>query len=292
MTYIIAGSYWDPTSGGQRVLAYLCHHLNEMGQHAWMPPHYNLDTGYDLGGLNLPRLTTEKLRYWIGRGAVVVYPEVTPGNPFGAERVVRWVLAPPGTQRNVEGTCWQPGQVEGETVYVFHQAKMGDMFPEAPELYVTAVEHQWFHARERTGLGACLYQGKWVDEVPKGASVLPRIERSRFGKRWHRKELADYLRSKTWMLCLDYDTFLMSEAGLCGCYSVLPPNSMFTREQYERSRLGLVGVAYGTEPEELERAAREVEPDQGGENAVSRQYAEAEEISREEIRRFVEETAA
>lgn len=271
-------------------MAHLCHALNDIGQHAAMPPGYNLDTGYDRGGLNLPVLSTEKMRYWLERGAVAVYPEIQPGNPWRAKRVVRWVLAPPGTQRNSEGTYWQPGQVEGEQVYVFHKAKMGEQFPEAPELYMPAVERQWFHARDRAGAGACLYQGKWVDEVPKGASVLPRIERGRFDKRRHRQELADYLRSKTWMLCLDYDTFLMSEAGLCGCYSVLPPNSMFTREQYERSRLGLVGVAYGTDPEEIERAREEVAPDAQGHNDVSRKYDEAEEISREELVRFVEDT--
>lgn len=274
-------------------MAHLCHALNDIGQHAAMPPGYNLDTGYDRGGLNLPVLSTEKMRYWLERGAVAVYPEIQPGNPWRAKRVVRWVLAPPGTQRNSEGTYWQPGQVEGEQVYVFHKAKMPEL--DAPELYLPAIERQWFHARGRGGAaGGCLYyqERKWVDPVPQGAHLLPLIGRHRFSRAHHRAELAAYLRSKTYMLCLDYDTFLMSEAGLCGCYAILPPNSMFSREQYEASQLGLVGVAFGNEPDEIERAMGEVEPDENGENAVSRRYDEAEAVSRDEIARFVEETSA
>lgn len=289
--YLIAGAYFDPTSGGQRVLAHLCHGLNAIGQRAYMVPGYDLHTGYDLGGLNIPVIESEKFRYWLDRGAPVVYPEVVPGNPFGAKRVIRWVLAPPGTQRNSEGTHWTPGEVEGERVYVFHKAKMPEL--DAPELYLTAVEHQWFNCQgvgERAG--GCLYhqRRKWLDPVPDGSKLLPKIRRERFSKAHHRQELAAYLKKREWMLCLDYDTFLMSEAGLCGCYSVLPPNRMFTREQYEGSKLGLVGVAWGWDEEEIERAKREVEPDESGQNAVSRRYAEAEAQSREQLARFVEET--
>jgi len=289
--YLIAGAYFDPTSGGQRVLAHLVHELNAMGQRAYMPPGYDLNMGYDLGGLNIPVIEPEKMRYWLERGAPVVYPEVQPGNPWGAKRVIRWVLAPPGTQRNSQNTAWTPGEVEGERVYVFHKAKMPEL--DAPELYLTAVEHQWFNCQgvgERAG--GCLYhqRRKWTDPVPDGSKLLPKIRRERFSKAHHREELAAYLKKREWMLCLDYDTFLMSEAGLCGCYSVLPPNSMFTREQYEASKLGLVGVAWGWDEKEIERAKREVEPDGNGENAVSRRYAEAEAQSREQLARFVEET--
>ena len=289
--FIVAGARFDPTSGGQRVLAHLVHELNAMGQRAYMQPGYDLNTGYDLGGLNIPVMEMEKFRYWLEKGAPVVYPDVQPGNPWNAKRVIRWVLAPPGTQRNEYGTHWTPGEVEGERVYVFHKAKMAEL--DAPELYLPAVEHQWFHARDLPPKqGGCLYhQGhKWIDPIPNGAKLLPKIHRFRFGLPHHRQELADYLRAREYVLCLDYDTFLMSEAGLCGCYAILPENSMFTRKQYEQSKLGLVGVAFGYDELEVERARLEVEPDSNGENAVSRRYAEAEAQSREQLARFVEDT--
>jgi len=81
---------WSPPythrSSGVRALHRLCHHLNRCGYPCAMlsPP-----------GAPLPDWDTPFHEGPIG-DRIVIYPEIVPGNPLGAERVVRWCLNNPG----------------------------------------------------------------------------------------------------------------------------------------------------------------------------------------------------
>jgi len=288
--YIVYASTWDPASGGQRCLWQLCHELNELGLHAYLPEAALAPGPWHRPEMNLRVLPERKRQYWLGKGAWAIYSDVVPGNPWQAENVIRWALAPPGWMKNQNGTSWLPGQVPGERVYVY-QPIFEKYLPGAGTLFLADTE-SWFHARDLPPKrGGCLYYRKWKDPLPYAVRLLPRISLRRFPGAYHRRDLANYLRQREYLLCCDYLSFIMWEAGLCGTYTVLPPNSAYTKAEYERSLYGgLVGVAYGTDPAEIERARDEVMPDEKGENAVSRRYETVRAYARKTLERFVEET--
>jgi hypothetical protein len=90
----VAAPGYDPLSGGTRAMNLLCHHLDRLG--------------YDALVLDTPRATAAPLplRYLNrgivseqqrqGREPIVVYPEVTVGNPRRARFVIRYLLNKPG----------------------------------------------------------------------------------------------------------------------------------------------------------------------------------------------------
>lgn len=85
-TFLIQAPAYTHRSSGVRALYRLCHHLNRAGYPSAMvapptktPPHW--DVPFHRGKVG---------------DSIVVYPEVYPGNPLGARRVVRWALNNPG----------------------------------------------------------------------------------------------------------------------------------------------------------------------------------------------------
>jgi hypothetical protein len=90
----VAAPGYNPLSGGTRAMNLLSHHLNRLGYDAFV-----LDTPrtkaapLPLRYLNR-EIVSEQQRQ--GREPIVVYPEITVGNPRGARFVIRYLLNRPG----------------------------------------------------------------------------------------------------------------------------------------------------------------------------------------------------
>lgn len=87
--FLIVTPNFTHRSAGVRALFRLCHHLN--------------CTGYPSAVIPIPGKSIDDYSPWNVFGykgeidnAVVIYPEIISGNPYDAEKVVRWVLNEPG----------------------------------------------------------------------------------------------------------------------------------------------------------------------------------------------------
>src|SRR5688500_2289172 len=98
--YVHAADYSYMHSGG-RCLHLLCHHLNRLAYRSYLSARI---TNPDL---NTPTADPEILELFRQNGLadIVIYPEPIEGNPFNAERIVRYLLNKPGffTGVGVEG---------------------------------------------------------------------------------------------------------------------------------------------------------------------------------------------
>ena len=93
--YVIVTPTWC-VSSGVRVLHELCHELRLQGLEAWLLLTSDLSgSGPKLNPqLHTPALNPHFEREWprLKQEAITVYPDGVDGNPFGAQRVVRYVL--------------------------------------------------------------------------------------------------------------------------------------------------------------------------------------------------------
>jgi hypothetical protein len=90
--YIFAPDYRQ-SSAGIRVLHYLCHALNELGEEAYLA---NARVAHP--DLRTPMLSKETMRahFLSSRTPIAIYPEVVKGNPLDTPIVARWLLNKPG----------------------------------------------------------------------------------------------------------------------------------------------------------------------------------------------------
>lgn len=88
---------WTPSlklnSGGVTLLHRLTHMINTLGYSAFIWPG---DNNFQVFMTNAKYNISLANKEMINDDAIVVYPEITIGNPLNAKNVVRWILNKPG----------------------------------------------------------------------------------------------------------------------------------------------------------------------------------------------------
>lgn len=263
--YVIVAPGYTEKSWGVRTQHLLCHLLNEMGVPAYIHLLRRSDT-------NPAWRTPIATRRHVEDG-IVVYGELEE-NPLHARRVVRWILNRPG---------YIDGRVHafGPDDYVMAFSPMMD--DRLPVLNLQISNEGLFHPFDLPEKqGELFYVGKGLAGARRADIEDGRREVTRAWPATH-AELADVLRRSRVLYSYDTLSGINYEAALCGTLCVIIPNGPYTREDIAKGELGLNGIAWGTDPEEVARAVRTL-PD------AYPQYLRVLERQPDGIRAFVEAT--
>lgn len=244
--YIFAPDYRD-NSGGIRVLHYLCHILNELGEEAYL-----VNTRIASPRLRTPLLTFSKLKqhFLAGQNPVTVYPEVVSDNPLNTPLIVRWLL-------NVPGHLGRPIEFEAKDLIYYYEAWCLPSQLKGRPLFIHPVDHTYFHndnnPDDDSRVYECYYANKYflgnkpVLEEHRGLiSVGQEIKRSH-------EELGSIFRKAKVLYCYE-PSGIISEAQACGCpvllvrsdYWALPPDDTHHR---------IPGIAIYGEDRALQKAS-------------------------------------
>src|SRR5574343_1423 len=217
--YIFAPDYRE-TSGGIRVLHYLCHILNELGEEA-----YVLNTREISKVLRTPQLTYSKLEehYLSGRNPVTIYPEIVHANPASTPLVVRWLL-------NIPGHLGKPIEYEEKDLIFFYEGWCLPKEMEGSPLFVHPVVDANLNNEENPDDNnrelECYYANKYhLSRKP----ILPEHKHMiSLGQEIKRtpEEIAGILRKAKVLYCYD-PSAIIPEAQACGCPVVLVRSSYF-----------------------------------------------------------------
>lgn len=195
MRYLVWGYDYSHASGGPKVLHRLCHELNEAGQEASIGNGYATNPEWDT-----PQGVMDS-------DTIAVYPEVVAGNPWNAQRVVRWVLNTPGKLGG--DRVYDPA----ETVFSY-----SPLFMDAPLLHLPAIETDIYTDRGLAREGELYYVGKGSQSDTNGAAAITHE------MRLDRHALADALNRATLLRCFDDTTAMAQIALLCGCPVLVVPS--------------------------------------------------------------------
>lgn len=233
-TYVIDMPAFLYNSGGIVAMHKLCHDLNLLGEKAYITcPTTHKD-------LNAPYVGTAKFSK---DAVVVIYPEITAGNPLKAKHVVRWAL-------NTPGKC--AGRNEGD-FYTYKQPsdlifKYSEYFTLRDEseskglLTTTFIDRNYFSNPRTPRKGSAFFvkKGGMKNKIHPDDSIdLSKLEHD-----W--KAMSNVLKSVEYFYCYDNACFWVVIAAICGCVSVVVPDSdMSAEEWYSKFPHKRCGVAYG-----------------------------------------------
>lgn len=249
---IVAPSYC--VSAGVRVMHNLCHELNSLGYDARILLTHNLSPSPDQmlnPALHTPCLNPTFERDWpaLNEEAIVVCADGFKGHPFGARRVVRYILG-----KEVP----QPDANPADFKVYYSRAFPADKAGSQLVLFQLNSDLALFNdhgANDRTQ--DMLWLGKGARFCPEKPPGVVEITYS-----WPptRAELAAQLRKTRYLYSYDTLSATNVEAVLCGAIPIIKHFSYhdwsWTRADLDATEHGTGGYAFGESEFEIDRARR------------------------------------
>lgn len=270
---VVSCPNFDENSGGAIVLHYLVDRLRAIGVNAYAYPLANLiPTVSELSGIyysSMPRWR-RTLKIWnrhrkmkrakrrdgfqthpsmnvpvasrtILESAIVVYPEIVPGNPLRARHVVRWLLHRPGFFG--DGSSFPAD----EYLVYFHQAFTEGVhgIDDDAVLRIRWIRDDVYFDRghsERAGNCRMVRKGK-----QHGHSAVPINDDAILLDGKSHEEIAAVFNEAKRFYCHDPRTMYLYYAALCGCIPIIVPEPGKTFEDLRPREEERWGIAYGVE---------------------------------------------
>lgn len=230
--FVVTAPPYNPGSSGIVVLHLLCELLNRLGCEASMAPMDPASAALPVPGSGWVSgfLSGADAHKAMADGAVVIYPEIVHGNPYGTDRVVRWLLNRPGY---IHGN--DLGESPTDLLVVFHRRFSAEL----PVLWLPPVDPDVFFPKSAPGSGDVVWAGK--EPLPDDFDV---VGKTFITKDWpaDKHDLADLLRSADVLYTPDWCTAMGREALLCGTPVVLVgEGGRWTREELHDQELHFPG---------------------------------------------------
>jgi len=266
MKTIIYAPLWNEDSGGSVVLHQLCKLLCDCGVDAkiwyWTKPRMSREgfIGFLCKYIRylFQRLKKYKeyrspynLRYASEgdlRDCMVVYPEVTAGNPLCATRVVRWLLNKPGVLAE------KVGYGNNELYFYYDKVFDEELIPgQQNQLLRVVMANPAYNKNNYSRREGCCYivrkgENRSHDYHEDGCVRLDGLKHD---------EIAVIFNRCRYFYTYDLYTFYTSYAALCGCIPIVVPEDGISEEEWQPDINIRYGIAYGRERVQWAEETRE-----------------------------------
>lgn len=230
--YLIYMDGFDPASGGVVALHKLCHDLRELGEDAYITSAHTHER------LNAPFMK-DAIDDW--NDWIVIYPEIIHGNPANAKHVVRWILNSPGKCGGTKEGFYNNLKPED---LVFKYSPFFDCEASVRGMLRTSfIDYECFQNRSlERDIDSCFFVNK--GGMPNQCHESSSMNFSPFRGDWDKA--SNILNRCRKFICYDNECFWVTLAALCGCPSVVIPNTNLAGDEW-RSHFPFsrYGVAFG-----------------------------------------------
>lgn len=298
--YVINAVPYRDDSGGAIVLHKLCHLINALGYDAYLLPitqeKFSFVRRFSHGVtarfpalakvtgrrfVTNPSFNTPLLTFGVDlnpKNTIQVYPDVVYGNPFSAQRVVRWFLHKPGFHTGRTEFGRNEFHIDFNQFLLEHTSDENHISPS--KLHVVHYAFDLYNqddalpAPAREGAAYCVRKGKIDPAIDLSDAVC--ID----GK--SHAEIAELFKRVKYFYAFDPYTAYSQFAALCGALSfVIAPD--LKRENWYQNDEDRYGIGFGLEDEEWARSTQ---------NLVAPLLKNREEMAKNSVLNFVEETHA
>lgn len=256
--YYIYAPRWINSSAGIKVLHFLCHALNQIGEEAYLilsDPYFKSEPRIN-GRLNTPILSSEqaKMHSKNGRNPIVIYSETVDGNPLKSENVVRYLLNYSGALGGSEVFPDSEYLISfSKNIALDYASKSGNRKTEV--LFLPPIEANEFHLNLRKKPFQLVYAGKYRSFVgtPPAVGELPTIEIYRDSRKMQtRAEVIKLLSEASVLYCFE-NSSIITESILSGTPVLLVSNP-FLGNVIAEHELGWGGMRFYGEENALSEA--------------------------------------
>ena len=265
--YVIYAPSDSGISGGSIVLHQLCKELNSLGQKAYIWPseireskpgyksyiaffewklkqtrQYLMSSLKKSIVMNKANIYFDKLSniFWLRRilnSAIVIYPEITAGNPLNAQNVVRWFLHKPG---------YHTGEINfgSEDLFFYYSPQFNDRnLDQKFELKIMKVlDDIYFNYGNQNRTGTC-----YIIRKGHGRTLVHDLNDSVLIDELSHVEAAQVFNRTKYCYSYDTQTMLSHYAAMCGCISIVMPEEGLTKNAWKPNQEDRYGIAYGIE---------------------------------------------
>jgi len=216
---------------------------------------------FDMNGLKIPNSIFEKYgtEADVNENTVVVYPEVTVGNPLNAKYIVRWILCELGI--NCPHDIYKTW---GEDDFVYHYSTYN---PEKDVRHYNLLSPLYInpalknHGKSRDGYCHIIRKGH---KFHKPLKYIHPSDSLFLDNNLSQEILIEILNRKEYLISYDPYSYIGSMAALCGCIPIILPMAGTTKDEWfktlstsvvleEVGEFELKGFAYGIEEIEYAR---------------------------------------
>lgn len=233
MNFVIyAPGDYTPYGGGCIALHKLCHNIASLGEKAFIMTSKK-NPAY------LGTQVTESEAVELCKDGIAIYPEVTCGNPFKADKVMRWILYYVREHGDFG--------IFGEKDLIYLYAPIFTLrFPHQIHGELRAVElfMELFVDKGYTRSGSCFIHKKTRPNYRRHPDNALNLDD--FIQLGGNEYLASILQTRETFYSYDNATWFSIFAAMCGCVSIVIPDGKHTaQEWYEKFPYFRYGIAYG-----------------------------------------------
>jgi hypothetical protein len=272
--FLICAPSYSSNNGGAIVLHKLCHLINNLGREAYLFP---LVDNIELNKFNyksvLVKFFKKQLREPLRRfkknptfqtpnltkrpndiesnNWIIVYPEITFGNPLGAKNVVRWFLHNPGF--HTKKIYFNSGELYFRISERFNEISINGSKCSNNFLQVFHFPLNLYNlnctSEKREGTAYCLRKGK-------GRKIVHDLSNSILIDNLNHDEISAIFKRIKQFISYDTHTTFSYLAALCGCDSIIIPDEGIAEEEWLPNPQDRFGLAYGFDKIESARKTR------------------------------------
>ena len=202
----------------------------------------------DITSIDMDGLAFHKFPLIDKENSIVIYPEVTYGNPLHAKHVIRWLMY--HYPYSLKSKAYSPNDVFVAYRKVFNSPELNPENVIISQSYFNKELYRQYNEGERKGNCYILRKGRNRADLPK------EFDGPVFDDNMSQKELVRMF--NTYKYCYSYDTqtFYTKIASICGCIPIVIMEPGKNASDYLSPDEYHYGVAYGNTPEQIDYAIR------------------------------------
>jgi len=303
MKYYIYAPGYNENSGGSVVLHRLCHLINSIeGCEAYLVPPVPEQltvTNFRLFIRNLACickwLLSGRIFHWNYKtnphwmtpviskffikdinSSIVIYPEITHGNPLNGRNVVRWFLHQPGYfTKQINFGVNELHYKFNSAIRDFNHCLSSLSMLELKVIYYPLEHYNMNGSKNVTGCCHSIRKGKNKNQCHPSDSIL-------IDGLSHHEVSEIFKKSKRFISYDDYTAYSLF-ASLCGCESIVVPGDGVSKEEWYPNPTDRYGIAYGFSEQEIAGA-------KATKDKVLAHILKEHENSYENVKNFIKET--